>query len=118
MFGGREDKKEGLKVTLGSLIKKAAKGLVTDLYVANRQLEAAQVEYFQKVFHTNYQQMFSAAEYQLKETWQSDNPKPVALANEDHLEQHRDVCSKGLMAKEDETRSLYIHLRTVIPPDH
>ena len=47
---GRKSK-PGLKVALGSLIKKDAKGLVTDLYVANRQLEAAQVDIFQNVFH-------------------------------------------------------------------
>ena len=96
--GGKS--KPGLKVALCSLIKKAAKGFVTDLYGANRQLEAAQVDIFKKVFHTNYQQMFSAAEYHLKERQQSDNSKPVALANEDHLEQHRYVCSKGSLPKE------------------
>ena len=95
-----EKSKPGLKVALSSLIKKAAKGFVTDLYVANRQLEAAQVDIFQKVFHTNYQQMFSAAECNLKGRQQSDNSKPVALANDDHLEQHRDVCSKGSLSKE------------------
>ena len=47
---GRKSK-PGLKVALGSLIKKNAKGLVTDLYVANGQLEAAQVDIFQNVFH-------------------------------------------------------------------
>ena len=49
--------KPGLKVALGSQIKKDAKGLVTDLYVANKQHEAARLELVQKVFNTNYHQM-------------------------------------------------------------
>ena len=111
--------KPGLKVALGSLIKKAAKGLVTDMYVANRQLEAAQVEIFQKVFHTNYQQMFSAAEYQLKETRQRDNRKPAALPNEEDLERLRtflneDVSTNGSLPMEQVTRPIYIRLRKVV----
>ena len=51
--------KPGLKVAVGSLIKKAAKGLVTDLYVANRQLEAAQVDIFQKVFQLTTSRCFA-----------------------------------------------------------
>ena len=34
-----------------SFLGMAAKGLVTDLYVAYRQLEAAKVDIFQKVLH-------------------------------------------------------------------
>ena len=63
MFGGRENKtgpqgRSGPQDRSGQPNKKAAKGIVaTDLYVANKQHEAAQVEIFQKVFHTNYQQI-------------------------------------------------------------
>ena len=115
--GGKS--KPGLKVALGSLIKKAAKGLVTDLYVANRPVEASQVEIFQKVFHTNYQQMFSVAEYQLKETRQRDNRKPAVLPNEGDLEKLRtflneDISTKGSLPTEQVTRQIYIRLRKVV----
>ena len=56
VFEGRGNK-TGPQGSSGQPNKKAAKGLITDLYVANTQHEATQVESFQKVFHTNYQQM-------------------------------------------------------------
>ena len=56
MFGGRENKTEPQDHS-GQPNKKAAKGFVTDQYVANKHHEAAQVEILQKVFHTNYQQI-------------------------------------------------------------
>ena len=56
MFGGRKNK-TGTQRNSGQPNKKAAKRLVTDLYVAYKHNEATQVEILQKVFHTNYQQM-------------------------------------------------------------
>ena len=82
-------------------------------------VETAQVDIFQKVFHTNYQQMFSAAEYQLKETRQRDNRKPAALPNEEDLERLRtflneDVSTNGSLPMEQVTRPIYIPLRKVV----
>ena len=48
VFGGRENK-TGPQVYTGQPNKKAAKGLVTDLYVANKHHEATQVEIFQQM---------------------------------------------------------------------
>ena len=60
--------------------------------------------------------MFSAAEYELKETRQRDNREPTALPNEDDLEKLRtflneDISTKGSLPMEQATRQVYIPLR-------
>ena len=43
--------------------------------------------------------MFSAVEYQLKETRQRDNRKPAALPNEEDLERLRKFLNEDLTSK-------------------
>ena len=63
--------------------------------------------------------MFSAAEYELKETRQHDNREPAALSNEGDLEKLRtflseDISTKSSLPMEQVTRQIYIRLRKVV----
>ena len=115
--GGRP--KAGLKVAIGSLIKKAADILVTYMRVARNNEGAAAVEIFRYVFLSNYSHIFAVAEYQLKEKRHRENRKPAALPNEEHLQKLRvflvdTIQEHSKLAKADVTQKVYIHLRKVV----
>ena len=115
--GSDKESKSGLKVSLGSLIRLAAKSVIANFIITNRINDSNQVERFLKVFNMNYSKIFSRAEYQLKENRQRQNRKPSALPDEQHLEKLRVYLIKEI----DEavkrtgplTKVMYVHLRKV-----
>lgn len=143
---GGKQMKAGLKVAIGSLLRMSAKFVETHYIImlekkkkelnicletedekcikqatiAIQELKekAEQVERFQKVLNSSYAKMFATAEYQLKETRQRQNRKPLALPSESDLQKLRkyllDQIADALRDDKVMSKMDYVHLRKVV----
>ena len=114
---GQSSMKPGLKVALGSLIRKAAKILAADFIINKQGKQAEEVDSFLKVFNLNYGKIFSDAEYTLAERRQRELRKPAALPDESDLHQLKKYLTEeiGKMVQSvPSKKNEYIHLRRCV----
>lgn len=106
--------KSGLKVALGTLIRKSTKIVFADCIIQGDDKTATDIGNFEKIFNLNYSNLFSDAEYNLKERRQRVTRKPNSLPNEEEFVKLRSyLCEeiKALSKGKEITKSEYIRLR-------